>query len=520
MKRRKIVIMRKINKPILYNVIIFILVLIFFTNVCPVIPFDGDDWYFSGAMREPIPIWKGFNPIKVLPEILEPLGGYIGAYIIYPFTHDYVGAISFTQSFIISLFVTALFYSFYKYVCGKFNKNEIEGLIYEAIFALTFFLLFKTKGRNSYYGFWALDLNCYFNYIIPGIINACIVLLMDRYDNFAKIFKAWGYVKKGIFIAAIYFAIFSSIQASIILSMYCIWKIIELIIYLLKNKSKINLKMLAKHTGIYFVELIIWIVSLIFEVNGNRAAQLSTESWLTFENIKSVLNSFKLLYKDINKVLIVFLVINIVIIFVNIIFYSKNKKEKKWKNLKIVGQNAIWVIVSFIYLFLLYLKAGKNYAMRVDATWALVFYIVLFINNCIIIKFELIPKLKIVFPLIFSLAIISTISMNYRFEQSIFNYSIAKQIDNVIINQIIEADRQGKMYIEVKVPKYKENQTNWPQPYNMAIWLQNTLYAHSIINNRLKIVFIPSNELYEEFYKRDKGTEEKYFDLERGKYVN
>ena len=269
--------------------------------------------------------------------------------------------------------------------------------------------------------------------------------------------------------------------------------------------------MLAKHTGIYFVELIIWIVSLIFEVNGNRAAQLSTESWLTFENIKSVLNSFKLLYKDINKVLIVFLVINIVIIFVNIIFYSKNKKEKKWKNLKIVGQNAIWVIVSFIYLFLLYLKAGKNYAMRVDATWALVFYIVLFINNCIIIKFELIPKLKIVFPLIFSLAIISTISMNYRFEQSIFNYSIAKQIDNVIINQIIEADRQGKMYIEVKVPKYKENQTNWPQPYNMAIWLQNTLYAHSII---------PSNEIYEEFYKRDKGTEEKYFDLERGKYVN
>lgn len=82
-----------------------------------------------------------------------------------------------------------------------------------------------------------------------------------------------------------------------------------------------------------------------------------------------------------------------------------------------------------------------------------------------------------------------------------------KKIDNYIINQIITADRKGKASVVVKVPRESEDATlevttsNWPHPYNMAVWLQNTLYSHHIIRTRMRIVFKPDSKVNKQFYE-------------------
>ena len=63
-------------------------------EVAPLLPFDGDDWRYIGAIRLPFPIWGGWNPTRVLPELLMPLGGYISAFIVYPLTHNYIFSLS------------------------------------------------------------------------------------------------------------------------------------------------------------------------------------------------------------------------------------------------------------------------------------------------------------------------------------------------------------------------------------------------------------------------------------------
>ena len=503
---------KKITKTVSFNMVFFIILIFFFTKICPVIPFDGDDWYFTGSMRVPLPIWKIFNPIKVLPEILEPIGGLIGAYLVYPITNDYVGAISITQAIIISFFVVTLFYGFNDFVRKKYNKNEKECLIYEFIFAISFFFIFKRIGGKSYYGFWATDLNCYFNYIIPGILNASLVLMIAKYENFIEIFNSWNYYKKGFFIVGIYFSIFSSIQLSIILSGYCSWIIIREISKLIKEKETKKIISVSKKNALFFIIDFLWLISLIFESSGTRATVISSDKWLTKQNLFDVARNFVYLYRQTNKLYIIIVLFLIAIL----LFYLFRKQKGVYR---FVLETIYLLGITFIYLFVLYMKAGANYACRPDATWAIIFYIILYSNMCLILVSDFMPYLKSIFPLAITIVCLMTISMNYRFEQSVIDFNTAKEIDETIINQIVEADKKGEKYVEVQVPDYYNSDTNWPQPYNMAVWMQNTLYSHNIIKNRMKIVFVKNKLLYDKFYKDNESDEEPYFDFERGIYL-
>ena len=109
------------HKDVIVNVFLFIFIAVFFTQISPLFLSDGDDWYFSGSIRLPWPMWGVFNPSKVFPEILEPLGGYIAAFMVYPLTGDYVASIAHTQSIIISAFIFVFFWISYKYFNVSFS---------------------------------------------------------------------------------------------------------------------------------------------------------------------------------------------------------------------------------------------------------------------------------------------------------------------------------------------------------------------------------------------------------------
>ena len=502
-----------------FNSVVLLLLIVFFSKVCPVIPFNGDDWFFTGTMRLPIPIWNAFNPVKVLPEVLEPLGGLCAAYIIYPITHDYVASIAGVQAVIISLFITLLFYSFYKFVRIRLKKDERHALIWEFLFVLSFFFVFKKLDGLSYYGFWAPDLNCYFNYIIPGIVNACIVLYMARYENFAEEFGKWSYLKKGFYIVIAYFSIFSSIQLSIILSVYCSYQLLMMLAKAIKNRDTLNIKSFFSESKLYILELICWSVSLIFELNGFRAEAIGNDNWLTASNIKSVAKNFISLYRQTNKLLIAICTLCVFIVLIKTFIHLLKKDEYGKKLIGLISASVYIVGVTFAYLFFVYLKAGAGYASVPNATWALLCYILIFANIYIISACDLMPKIQIFVPITIAMIFLLTFSLNFRFRQSVFDYDTAKEIDETIINQIVKADREGKNYVEVQVPYYEDFESNWPQPDNMAIWLQNGLYAHNIVKTRMKIVFVRNKELYNRFYSKDYDKNEKFYDFETGSYL-
>lgn len=110
---------------IIVQLSIFIFTFIFFTKIFPLIPYDGDDWYFLGAMRNPYPMWGVFNPSKVLPETLEPLVGYFGAFVIYPFSHNYIASLSIASVLLISIIITILMILTYNFIRKHYKLNKL-----------------------------------------------------------------------------------------------------------------------------------------------------------------------------------------------------------------------------------------------------------------------------------------------------------------------------------------------------------------------------------------------------------
>lgn len=487
------------------QIVIYIMCFCFFTQVFPIIPYDGDDWYFIGAMRKPYPLWGINNPIKVLPEVLEPLTGYIAAFVIYPVTGDYVFSISIAEAGILSLFIAVFCFLFYRFLVKRMKLTEMQGFAVEALFFLIFFIVFKEYGRESYFGFWSSDANCYFNYVIPGLLNASLVLWMAQVSDFSKYYSELSALKKGMFIVAVYFSIFSSIQLNIILAGYCSWLIIEKSADQIFVKKSFNVIRTVKELWVCFAIEIVWLISLLFESQGRRAGMFSGS--ISFQKIFDVIEQFIQLGKQVNRSLL----LSMVVVFVGTIFLLCQKKNSSIRQL-FIG----WLYLIFlttIYLTLIYTKTGGGYAARPDATWAILFYVLSLFQICVAFLLIQLPSLKCLMPIAIMSVFLTATNQNYRYMSYNMDYKTCKAVDEYIINQIIAADEAGLSMVNVKVPK-ENNETNWPHPYNMAGWLQNTLYSHGIIKTRLKIVFVPDDSVNAMFYTYDKYKMEPFIDFE------
>lgn len=78
---------------------------ILYTQVKPIMVCDPDDWTYISSIRYAIPLWKDWNPSKVLPETLMGLCGYFSAYVKHPIIGDYILSFTYVYAFVVSLFI-------------------------------------------------------------------------------------------------------------------------------------------------------------------------------------------------------------------------------------------------------------------------------------------------------------------------------------------------------------------------------------------------------------------------------
>ena len=113
-------------KITIVNLFLTILLLLFFANICPIVPYDKDDWIYLGQMRIPIPMWNGWNPTKILPEVLMPICGYFGARLVYPIVGDYFFAITIVAAIILSTFIVTLCICVLRFLIKRMNLEIKE----------------------------------------------------------------------------------------------------------------------------------------------------------------------------------------------------------------------------------------------------------------------------------------------------------------------------------------------------------------------------------------------------------
>lgn len=496
---------KKVTSMIVVQIALFLVLFIYFTQITPLLPFDADDWSTLGTMRLPIPLWGVFNPSKVLPEVIGPLVGEIAAYVVYPISKNYVDSILFTQAVLVSLCVATLLYLFYLFLVRKMKMTLKQAISGELFMFLSLFFLFKHLNSASYSGIWASDFNCYFHYLIPGLLNASVLLVIMTEEDFTKQWANQSNIYKGFFFVALYFAIFSSSQLNIILAAYIIVDLAVRGFEYVRQGNKEPISNLL----IYFVTIGLWLISVLFDLHGRRASMVTAaNSGSLNEKIASIVTSLKTLIGSFNsKILVLYCLVIVASLFLS----AKNKKDRKTASvLPIISMLFCALLISFVYLLFAYSKAGVSYVGRVDAMWSPIWFFIL--SSCIGVAYLVkeYNSVRIAMPLV--LVIMALISFNFDYlpvQSSVDQHSAStiRQVDNYMIKQIVKADREGKAKVTVKVPwgdgevNPKDLSSNWPHAYYMAKWMQNTLYSHGIIRSRIQITFKPDKKLNKKFYE-------------------
>lgn len=482
---------------------LFLCLTFFFTSVCPIIPYDCDDWSHLSKIRSPFPEWGGWNPSKVLPEISMPIIGLIGAYVLNPVIENYMLSLTLATAIFISLLVVVYFSLFFMIGQKKLYLNTADTYFISLINILFHFIIFRYAENKSMHMFSAIDYVTYYHYMVSNLFNAILVMYLFLHDNFLNI--KISYCKKGVLLLCIYLAMFSNLYSNIILSSYAAYMLCINLYRGISIEKNTFINYIRCNT-IFLVVLAMWCISLIFEYSGGRSGSIG----VPIQNlpIKEVLKNFKTVLC--NYVNIYFIAISICIVLTGLICIVKDKKncginspsvDSALKQTCAINYKNVFNIFCFclfccfinvIYLTLLCGKTYAWYATRSDCIFCITFFCLLIIfifMSIIITKFD---KAKFFIPIILFISITQLFNdKSYMLLQGRSPYKLI-EINNYLIDQIKESVSKNQKEMVLLVPNWN-CLNNWP--HGDWIDMARTLKLHGIIDKYVRIRTKPDVEV-------------------------
>ncbi|AEF80309.1 hypothetical protein [Leadbettera azotonutricia] len=471
---------------ILASLFVFSALMVFFTVVHPIIPYDNDDWGLLCNFRHAFPDASTSSPSRIFQEIFMPFIGLISAFVVNIFVKDYLFSFAVTLAIVLAVISTVLFNVVYRLFCSLTNKKGLSILIC-LLMSLFYFGFFKTR-YDSTYMLYSINYTCAFYYIIPNLLNSILVCLLMKYEcQGTKISPdGLGYVKFGIIVAAAYFAIFSMLFSMAILAVYCGLNLILSIVVYKKQFAKKILFQIAIIVG--------FLVYCYFEITSQRAATDTIGTFELNENtgfLERVVIAFYTslgLLEQINKA---FLIFAMVIIFVALIIFSVNiKKDSSNKIIKPAAMCIILCPAIFLAYMLISAMAGAQfYPSYTQVMYGAFFYFFMAAGLCLAYILEKFPRLTILVPVVILIFTNEAANPYLRFQDQMsyhwnnIQLSTKKKMEltNHWIEQMKEADSQGITEITLQVPYYPDHEDDMPTGSNYwPLGFTNSLFLHHV----------------------------------------
>lgn len=450
---------------IMLGIIIGICLFTFYTVAHPMYIYDTDDWTYIASSRHAWPSIKEWNPTKILPETLMPLTAEFGIRFIMPFTGDYIGSMA-----IAFALVTTGFIVIYALVFGRMLK-ELFGLhtgvsfLCIILFVLFHFLPFSVNNTGNTYLFCGGSVNCTFNYILPGLLNAVFVMWLMFHEK--DKLNCDNKLKMGGLILNVYLCINSNMFHSIILASFAgmnilVWIIRKMKKDLKKWEIKTFLADLVRKNAFWLGILLVFCGSCLFEISGQRAARAQTS--LLKLPIKETFQFFVQSVRAMNRLyLLSVIALLIVAVFVYLFKGRREQTDKDKTYISWLGKLTVCLIVTWIYLILLCAKVAPSYMAGnlVEFSWMFWFMLIGFMSFAyILVK---IPYAQYLLPLCLYVMVFETIIDGKVYAENNvpqFKPSIVKELDENIISQMISADEAGLTDVYVYIPVHSSRE--WP----------------------------------------------------------
>lgn len=506
-------------------VIAFIGFFVFFTVAHPLYIYDTDDWTYISFSRHAWPTIGAWNPTRILPETLMPLTAEIGIRFIMPFTGDYIGSMAIAFAIVLSIAIVTYINGYAKVLKKQFKLNEMEQLLLLAFLIFYHFFPFHEGRSNNQYMFYGgANVTCVFYYLIPGLINAAMVMYLMTHEELNWMSKD-HLIKKGFIVLLLYLCINSNMFQNIILISYIGTKLLISFFRIVchrkkeyKGKSaygfKNAIKVYIKDNIFRLSVLFCWMVSAIIETTGGRATGISENRSF----VQEIGNAIIVLIQTITGLRKYYLMSVFLVGLVALLVYGISKRYKKNTIEKIedindsnmdnvfisaLGEELICLILTCIYLPLLGAATYSSYLWRSTVRFDWMFWVMLMVITCLTYIIKKIPYTMLGMPiLVYALICESVVDgrtyADHKIIQGMRNETI-KELDENIIRQVKEAEAIGFDSVQVLVPVHYSDE--WPvNVYYGGERISLTLFLHGITNELMEIKLVPDQSINDEFY--------------------
>ena len=472
----------------IFYFIVFIFFVVFFSQVHPIAPYDTDDWQNIGLERPPYPSLDCWNPTKVFPECFEPLVATLAGYFVVPLVGDYIFGLILTNAVVVSLFIVFYLLFVHAYIEKRFNLSRLTNFALIIIFILFHFLILRSAGEKNEYLWYSHDTNCYYHYVIPNMMCACMVLWLMQHD----LRKIQSGKTISVLIVLTYLALCSNLYSVVILIAY-IGAVLVMDMLNTFKADKVWIKDYIIRNAIYLSVVILWLVIQLIEASGIRANGYGFlhEPFLHCMKI-TVLNFLAIRYNH------WFVLITVLFIVGAKLLDFKRNGHGLWE----LGHQQ-WVIIlslalSTIYLIMLSSRVEPLYIQRGDVIFEYFFFYLLIVliamaYLCAHIKYAVSATPLLIFFLFFQ---INTVGKTFKdvVEEYEPDLQTCIEIDRDIVRRICDADVAGQDSVVIYVPRYSKHSYNWPMMVTdyASQYYGKALYKHNQTSREIRTIFIPS----------------------------
>lgn len=247
----------------------------------------------------------------------------------------------------------------------------------------------------------------------------------------------------------------------------------------------------------YILIILLWIVAAIFELFGGRAARFAD----TPIDIKLPLMQLKALLMALSKP---YIFIWLFFLIINIFFGVKNRKKRSLSELNLIFNNLIgWLVILTIYLIGLCSKVA--YLSRLDASiglWLVLnLILVVLVYKTITMLMQIKWKSNKIGIISYILILFLCIYPDGKYKPSIFgneNFQTAFAVNQEIIKQFLEVEVKGTDEVYLHIPDYSGTQLEALMNEGIGECIQDTLFAHGVIQRKVDIVVFKDFERWTE----------------------
>ncbi|SDI65221.1 hypothetical protein SAMN05421493_12142 [Pseudobutyrivibrio sp. 49] len=474
---------------IIFGLFVFTIMFLFFTVLNPLEVYDADDWLYIAQLRKPIPMIHVWNPTRVFPETAMPAVSYFGALVINPIINNYCRSLTLAHGLFASMVFTIYFVQFAVLFYKRKFATAKTSIAYGCLFILLHFISHIYKGSDNYFMIGAINLTCFYYYVLSMIINAILVMHFMSYGGIKKWFNESNLPHKLIVAFWTYFCINSNLFSSVVLATYVG---VELLLNLINDiKAKeFDLKKYCTANWLNLIIIICWFGANILETTGGRADNIHKNFILNIPIVTAYAVA-SIVAKN------VFVTILDLVVFIS--WFKLHGKKLNDTALKFA------VIIGFGILYLIMLSASSepSYMLRTEVSICSLFYLFMGMIACLNELIKTNSKYKRA-PLI----LLGTLVLFFIFPGRILNsynysnitYDKSEALMNDVIDQFKEAEEKGETELVLEIPKFNEG-GNWPVSVEtIGDRYSSALYRHKIIKPEIKVKDIIVTEEKNEKY--------------------